>query len=379
MGGSCLRAAEANGITGYGRLVDVHRRPGRHTWGVNGNVQPDGVSQGPIADVVAESLISTPGTAAVTAAIYGSQHAAEIAAQVEAVLSSAGLSDHVVGSLFHVASVGSVTGVVLADGSEVVVKAYQPAWTPEFLSGVHDTQARLWKAGVPCGKPIGGPARCGLGFATIETHVADPGQPETFGDCERTASAEGLALIVESAGLDPRLSAHPLSRPAGALYPQPHSPLFNFEATNDGAEWIDDLARLARSNTQDSATVVAHTDWSARNVRLRADGVCAVYDLDSLATVSLPTALGQAAATWRALGEAQDAIAPDVDEIEDWLDRFPTVLSPLDRRAALAAALWVLCYTARCEHAIDPAEQLHTRARSRLRQDTTRFREAING
>ncbi len=339
---------------------------------------PDGESRDPIAEMVAESFAAVPASAAVAATIHGTEEPARIAEQVATFLLSVGVSQPVAACLFHVASVGSVTGVVVGDGSELVVKAYQPAWTPEFLGGVQATQTRLWRAGLPCGKPVGGPARCGVGLATIETHVADPGQPEAFGDRERRASAEGLALLIESARFDHRLATHPLSGPSGSLYPEPHSPLFDFDATRNGAEWIDDLARLAKANERDDATVIAHTDWSARNVRLRAEGVTAIYDLDSLGAASLPTAVGRAAATWRALGEGEEPMAPDIDEIEDWLDCFPMMLSMTDRRAALGSALWVLCYTARCEHAVDPTEQIHTRARRRLRQDHSRFRRALN-
>ncbi len=345
---------------------------------VGSDIRPDGMGQRLIGEMVAESLAASPGAADVTAAIHGSLRPAEIAAQVVGVLSSLGISEPVTECLFHIASVGSVTGVILADGCELVIKAYQPEWKADFLSSVQSMQARLWRAGVPCGKPIGGPYECGLGLATIETYLADPGQPETFGARERTASAEGLALIIESAGQDAQLIAHPLAQPDSGLYPKPHSPLFDFEATKEGAEWIDELARLAKANGSDGANVVAHTDWSARNIRLRAEGVCAVYDLDSLATVSLPTALGRAAATWRALGEAEEPMAPGVDEIEQWLDCFPMTLTAADRRGAVAAALLGLCYTARCEHAVDPTGQVHTRARPRLRQDRSQFQKALS-
>ncbi len=327
--------------------------------------------------MVADHLLAEPPGPSITAAIHGSLEPDEIASQIEGVLASLERPQPIAGCLFHGASVGSVTGVVLADGTRLVVKAYQPAWRPDFLRGVLATQDRLWHAGVPCPKPIGGPSRCGRGFATVERHLPDPGQPEAFGDDERRASAEGLALVIERAGIDDRLARHPLRQPSSGLYPRPHSPLFDFEATTAGAEWIDRLAELANANRLDTPMVIAHTDWSARNVRLRAGGVLAFYDLDSLAAVSLSTAVGHAAVTWRALGEAGEPVAPGLDEIDQWLDGFPMALSTADRRAALAAALGSLCYTARCEHAIDPAAQLHVRARGRLGQDATAFTQAL--
>ena len=332
-----------------------------------------------VADTVAQSLRDDPSSLAVTEAIHDSTHPGEIAAQVTSSLAAVSRSAPVAGCLFHQASVGTATGVRMADGECLVVKAYQPAWDREFLDGVLDTQRRLRSAGVPCGEPVGEPIRCGHGYATVETYVPDPGQPAQFGNQEMSASAAGLALIIDNAGADHRLDAHPLRpRSSHGLYPEPHSPAFNFEATTTGAEWIDDLARLARANKTDTPTVVAHTDWSARNVRLRADGIAAVYDMDSLAVISLPAAVGQAAATWRATGEAGEPVAPDLDEIEDWFDCFPIRLSKAERSASIAAALWTLAYTARCEHAIDPNERTHRRARPRLRQDAARYRRALN-
>lgn len=228
----------------------------RHTRWVSDCVQSSGEGLGLIADAVAQSLASAPYEAAVMASINGSQDPAKIAVQVVEALSSTGIREPVASCLFHVASVGSVTGVVLVDESQAVVKAYQPTWTAGFLSGVHDTQARLWRAGVPCGKPLGGPTRCGIGLATIETYVADPGQPEVFGDRERTASAQGLVLVIDSAGADARLADHPLSQPDTGLYPKPHNPVFDLDATSEGAEWTDELATLARTHRDDRATVV---------------------------------------------------------------------------------------------------------------------------
>lgn len=330
-----------------------------------------------LVGVIAEYLDAQPPGPSVTATIHGTLEPDLVARQITHVLSALGSSEPITDCLFHVASVGSVTGVVLADGRRLVVKAYQPSWRSDFLRGVLMTQDRLWRAGVPCGRPVGGPIRCGRGLATVETYLADPGQPDAFGDDERTTSAEGLALIVERAGFDDRLALHPLLPRSDSLYPPPHSPLFDFEATKEGAEWIDGLASLAKVNGPSGRRVIAHTDWSARNVRLGIGGIRAVFDLDSLAAIDLSAAVGKAAVTWRSLGEAGEPVAPCIEEVQDWFDRFPITLSSDERRASLAAALAVLCYTARCEHAIDPSEQRHLRARPRLREDAAVFRRLL--
>jgi len=108
------------------------------------------------------------------------------------------------------------------------------------------------------------------------------------------ASARGLARLIHTARPVPGLGDNPLRQPYEGLLPLPHSPLFDFDATAAGAEWIDELARRAKPLLGLGRVVVAHTDWAARNVRLSARGILAVYDLDSLAVGPLPAALGPA-------------------------------------------------------------------------------------
>lgn len=332
----------------------------------------------PLTDAIAAAIASDPDSAHVTRGIHGTDSATDVAANIRAALAHAGLDVDDGHCRLHTASVGTVTSVQSNDGVDVVVKAYQPKWSAAFLSGVVDAQSRLADVGVACARPIAGPVPCGRGLATIETHLTDPGQPTEFGDRHRAASAHGLAMVIENLPVDDRLAGHPLDqRQPGALYPEPHSPLFDFDATGGGAEWIDELAALGRAHRDEQATVIAHSDWSARNVRLTSDGIAAIYDWDSLTSTSLPTALGQAAATWRALGESGEPEAPDLAEINAWIDDYPSRLSMVQRRGAIAAALWTLAYTARCEHAADPTEQHHRRARPTLRRDAPRYREAL--
>jgi Ser/Thr protein kinase RdoA (MazF antagonist) len=308
--------------------------------------------------------------------IHGSDDATVIARQL-----SAFLREHtgvgIRGGLFHHASVGSVTGVVLDDDRTLVIKAYQPRWARAFLDSVVETQRALASAGLPCATPVLAPQRYGDTWATVETYLADPGQPVAFGPAEMTASAHGLAAVIGAAPMRPALAHHPMHAPHVGLYPTPHSPLFDFDATQAGAEWIDDLARAAAPYSAVGRRVVAHTDWAARNVRLAPAGVRAIYDLDSVAIVPLPAALGTAAATWRATGDPGDGAAPGVDEIDGWLGGYPDRLSIEERRAVFAHALSVLAYSARCEHAIDPHELRHRRARPTLRTDGRAFLERL--
>ncbi len=320
-------------------------------------------------EVIAAVIAEHGGEPAVVhRAIHGTDDPQVIAGQVEALV-KATLGVAVVGARFHAASVGSVTGITLADGRGVVVKAYQDRWSRPFLDAVVEAQTVLHLVGVPCALPLAPPAPLGRGLATIETWLPDPGPTVVFGPAERRASAEGLAGLIAAAPELEGLRAHPMLERSGGLYPTPHSPLFDFEATAVGAEWIDTYARAASSHTTAGRSIVAHTDWSARNVRLSASGVEAVYDLDSLAWTTLPAALAGAAMSWRAFGETSDGPAPGADEARDWLADFPEPLAPDEERSFWAHALFHLAYTARCEHAVDPGEERFTRSRPTLRSD----------
>jgi hypothetical protein len=331
-----------------------------------------------VGEVIGRAIAGFGGEPAVVhRAIHGTEDPERIAGQLlDLVQETLGVA--VVGGRFHATSVGSVTGVALADGRDVVVKAYQPRWSLPFVAAVVEAQTVLHLSGISCALPLAPPSPLGEGLATIESHLADPGPTTTFGPAERRASAEGLAALIAAAPDLEGLRAHPMSEPTGGLYPTPHSPLFDFEATTAGAEWIDEHAAAASGHTEGGRRVVAHTDWSARNVRLSATGVRAVYDLDSLSSTTLPAALAGAAMSWRAFGDTSDGPAPGVDEAEAWLADHPEPLTDEERRAFWAHALFHLAYTSRCEHAVDPGEERFRRARTTLRSDGAALRARLD-
>ena len=291
--------------------------------------------------------------------------------------SRAHLGSSVREALFYGSSAGCVAGVELHDGQRVVIKAYQSQWGRPFLSAVRRIQERLSRAQFPCPVPIFGPEFAGPALATVEEFVSDPGM-RTFAEDEMALSAGGLARQVALCrGLsEPDLGRHPLRASTGELYPQPHNPIFDFSLREEDAGWIDQLARAAKADraVDDSRPTVVHTDWAARNIRL-ADGELAVaYDWDSLAEVTESVAVGQAAATWRSTGEATDPIAPGPDEVEAYLSAYEAasnqVFTVEQRKSGMASALWVLAYTARCEHALEAATGKRVeRARARLTDD----------
>ena len=323
----------------------------------------DDVDVQSVAELIAAELTHW-GVSAVDAAVFGTGDPEGIATLVESFCEEH-LGTAPVGGLFYRSSTGCVLGLRLGSGQDVVLKAYQTRWTAPFLRAVQSVQAHVAAGGMPSARPRLSPtALAGRpNLVVTETWLPDPGMQASRSPVVRRASAAGLARqirLCSNTGADEAgaLASHPLQSLGGRLYPVPHSPLFDFEGTAAGAEWIDELAaRAALGRAIDGADpVVAHTDWSARNVRVDEHGLHAVYDWDSVALVPESTAVGQAAVTWCVTSEPGGSEFPTLEEVANFLRDYEEAagqeLSPAQWRAAGAAAAWVLAYSARCEYSL---------------------------
>jgi hypothetical protein len=94
--------------------------------------------------------------------------------------------------LFEVAHLSIVTGLRLADGCEIVVKARPSA--DRIQACVH-VQRHLWAAGFPCPEPLTGPHPLGTLTATAEAFVPGGTRLEPGADSPRLF-AEALATLV---------------------------------------------------------------------------------------------------------------------------------------------------------------------------------------
>jgi hypothetical protein len=270
-----------------------------------------------------------------------------------------------VGGLFYRGSAGCVCGVRLATGAEVVVKAYQARWTAPYLRAVQSVQEHLSAAGFPNPRPLAPPHRLQLdrpNLAVVESFLTDPGMEPLHGSdvCRHSAAALARQIaLCRTSRSSQALAEHPLRTPPGRLYAEPHSPLFDFEKSSAGAPWIDGYAERASVLRQadHSPAVIAHTDWSARNVRFGPAGLVAAYDWDSLALLPESTAVGQAAATWSVTSEPGGSEFPSLESITEFVVRYEEArgrrFDDVQWRATGAAAAYVLAYTARCEDSLE--------------------------
>jgi hypothetical protein len=255
---------------------------------------------------------------------------------------------------FFAVSVGALYGVRRRDGSCVAIKVNTLFRDPAYFAEVQRLQSALRAAGFPAPAPIRRE-----GTVTVDEWLdagtfRDGHEPEV-----RRALAASLARFVELAtatGIRPRRE---FLRPPGALWPKPHNVLFDFAATAAGAEWIDEIARAARSVPAVGRRVVGHTDWAAKHVRFD-PGLrpTAVYDWDSVDTELEPLLVGGAAGSFTYTEELEPPVAcwPTPDESAAFLADYEAArgapFSPAERRAAGSACVYLLAYAARCHHAV---------------------------
>jgi hypothetical protein len=293
-------------------------------------------------------------------AIFESDDATEIAGAIDA-FCDRHLRARVARGLFHRSSIGSVTGVELADGRQVVIKAHQPERTRAFLAEIVRIQSHLAERGVFATEVLAGPLPLGGGQAIVERYVeigatADAHRPEI-----RRALARGLAAIiatcaplVASTSLEPGL----LASSQAALWPTPHSRLFDFGATVRGAEWIDELAARARERMVPAGVpVIGHGDWRQEHVRFVGDRPVAAFDWDSLCCQLEPALLGSVVhgfcADWSRTDHVQ---APTLAEARAFVADYESARGPsfstAERRLCGASFAYSCAYTARCGHAL---------------------------
>ena len=91
-------------------------------------------------------------------------------------------------------------------------------------------------------------------------------------------------------------------------------------------------------------------------MRFDEDGLLAIYDWDSLALVKEATGVGQAAMTWSVTADPGGTEFPDLDSVLGYIADYEHTrnlsFTAEQLRAARAAAVYVLAYTARCEHSL---------------------------
>lgn len=311
---------------------------------------------------IAESIASWGGSAPIDRELYGSEDAAEIGAALEGFCREH-LGAGVAGAMFHDSSQGAVTGLDLDDGRRVVVKVHRAKRDRRYLAAMVEVQKSLAAVGYPAPAVLAGPLPFGPGRAVVEDYV-DPGPGDHRpGPAERRVLAEGLARLVRLAAPFVAEGAlegdgFRLDPPPGELWPEPHSPIFDFAATAEGAEHVDALAAEAWAIVArgDGRLVIGHTDWRPEHVRIADGRIRAVYDWDSLLRVPEPRLVGSVSAHFTVYDHRALDRVPTPEESAAFVAAYEAArgepFTAVEHEAIAAARTYARCYTARCEHGI---------------------------
>jgi hypothetical protein len=293
-------------------------------------------------------------------AIFGVAEPAHIAEQLRRVCRFE-LHSSPTKALFYRSSVGAAAGLELENGERVVVKAHQPANTREHLAEVVRLQRRVESKLRLAPKVLAGPVPFGLGFATLEEFVARGAIRDGHDPVTRTGLARSLHAIVECLSTECEASTlrqgFLFDRAGEGLWPTPHSKLFDFDATTEGAGYIDELAAKARARMIPAGrNVIGHSDWRAEHLRFEGSSPTVAYDWDSLCKAREPALVGSAAHMFCSDWSRDDHVqAPTLAEARAFVNDYETARgSPFtfEERALCAAMFaYAVAYTCRCGHA----------------------------
>lgn len=265
-----------------------------------------------------------------------------------------------VNALFYRTSVGIVIGLQLADGSSVVLKVHRWNVSTERLASIQTVQRHLASEGLPAPRPLVPPFQLGAGIAVIEEYL--PGQrPPASSGTVRASIAAGLCKFISAArplsgAVDVGLPLM-LQQRGNTLWHEPHDVRFDFDATAEGAEWIDEAARRARRRLHHTLgrAAIGHFDWRSENLGFEREAIVAIYDWDSVGCAPEPIIVGMCASQfcsdWTA-GEVDPL--PTVEEMLAFVSDYEAArglpFSDEDRTDLDAANLWNVAYGARCQH-----------------------------
>lgn len=262
--------------------------------------------------------------------------------------------------LFRATSVGVVFGLRVSDGRGAVVKVHQPRESREMLEAVHSVQSALYRSGFPCPEPLVGPAPLGNGLAIIESLLDDGEFYDTHDPALRRLIAEALAWhleITRECGQPDALGGGWSLYASDGLWPlEAHAPIFDFDASASGAEWIDAIAAQAKSIAAAPGEVrVGHSDWSGKHFRFAEQRITAVYDWDSIRLGGEAVFVGNAAMTFTTNFDLPGVkLAPTPDEVRAFVDEYSAArhipFNRSQREQVAACATFIAAYTARCEH-----------------------------
>jgi hypothetical protein len=251
--------------------------------------------------------------------------------------------------------IGALLGLRLHQGTRIALKVHLDRVERRYLEAVQRVQDHLVARGFPCPKPLGVRGRATLEEWRDDGVYRDAHEREV----RRVVAAHLAELLRVTDDLEPPPGLEPYAAPPDApLWPAPHNVLFDFEATAEGAEWIDEIAAAAKPlrDAPVGRLVIGHGDWTVKHFRFDGLRPTVIYDWDSLNTDFETVFVGGSAATFTYTEHLPVSVWPTVEEAQAFLEDYERArneaFTPEVRAAASAATVYARAYSARCTHAV---------------------------
>ena len=179
----------------------------------------------------------------------------------------------------------------------------------------------------------------------------------------RPLLAEGLARHIKILRDHPALVHGAGPGPSWCQYqdgpwPVPNDTMVDFRSTPDGFEWLDAFGQRAAdqvlANREAKQVVVGHADWYAGNTAVVDGALVGTFDWELVADTEAVIA-GFAASCYASSPTGGGGLSTP-EEVAAFLRDYENVrtqpFSACERRAAAAAAAWILAFNARWQVAL---------------------------
>jgi hypothetical protein len=263
---------------------------------------------------------------------------------------------------FRAGRIDAVWGVVLQDGRGAVIKAHRIPVDLDAARATIDAQCTLAAAGYPCPVPLAGPDEVDGRVLTAETLLVGAA-PDGRDPATRRLLAEGLHRHIEILRARTDLIGRAGRGPSwcqyqGGPWPRPHDAMVDFSSTPNGFQWLDAFGRRAadqiRLSREAQKVLLGHADWYAGNTAVVDGQLVGTFDWQLVADTEAVIA-GFAASCYASSSTGGGGLSTP-DEVAAFLNDYQDVraepFSDRERRAAGAAAAWILAFNARWQVAL---------------------------
>jgi hypothetical protein len=287
--------------------------------------------------------------AAVASAIFGTESRAAIFEQVNAFCGShleSGVSEFL---LYEIGRHATVFGVELADGRRLVVKAVSERIPRDRQDAVHRVQTLLHQRRFPCPRPVLGPQPLGSGHARVEELVESGDERDPHEPRVRRAMAQLLARQIQLAGGETPGGIETMP----TIFDRPGLWGDARRGRHAGTPWVAAFAEPAkRLAATDGKKLVAHGDWTGKNMRFARRGVKVVYDWDSLQYETEERVLGRVSAKFTVLPKNPNPPSPDESRafVDDYEKARGKRFTGEERERIAGARTFAIAYKAHVEY-----------------------------